>query len=156
MLRELLLQDTRLRLQSQMGSSRGSRLLEDGSSVMKVTDSPKVPNVPPTPRHRDAHRQQPCTQVLLISALASAQAFLNNILHTGLFWLARHQLAISGLTLPTACLDIITSALADPLRAVLAPSHIDGWASCCPHSAFQQTVQETPVKPLSICASAGG
>lgn len=75
--------------------------------------------------------------------------------HAGLFWLAGHQLAIPGLTLPTACLDIVTSALADPCHAVLAPSHVDGWASCCLHSAFQHTVPETPVKPLSVCASAG-
>lgn len=75
MLRELPLQDTGLGLQSHMGAARGSRLLEDQASVMKVNDGPKGPN-PPTPWHRDARRQQPCTQALLISAQASAQAFL--------------------------------------------------------------------------------
>lgn len=101
---------------------------------------------------------QRCTQATALCASATrlgAGLRASVPEHAGLFWLAGHQLAIPGLTLPTACLDIVTSALADPRHAVLDPSHVDGWASCCLHSAFQHTVPETPVKPLSVCASAG-
>lgn len=92
---------------------------------------------------------QRCTQATALCASATrlgAGLRASVPEHAGLFWLAGHQLAIPGLTLPTACLDIVTSALADPRHAVLAPSHVDGWASCCLHSAFQHTVPETPVK----------
>lgn len=100
--------------------------------MMKENDGPRVPNIP-------AWRYTQATATHASHTCLRASLSMSVLDHRAVLWLARHQLALPGLLLPTTCLDTITSALADILCAVHALH-------------FSTLPPATPAQPLSICA----